>query len=305
MEETKQPGKGNQHQPYYPLSIQAALLLKKLIAGETFAFSKIASKQIQPMIKENVLQCRLKGRTARMLYLPDAEVLAHYLDNVYGIKNLDEYIELRQKKEATRAENILITNHSKIISVRTFQGFLLNTFSPMALSVNGEERILQPSPGCFTFIYDYQTLQVPDDITLVGIENPANFRRIDEQKALFNGLKPLFVNRYPQSQHHDFIAWMQTNQHPYLHFGDLDLAGILIYQNEYLKKLGPDRCSFLVPESTQKLLHKYGNRELYDVQLPLSQQIIEAREQKNVQKLIEWIHTEHKGLEQEIFIKTS
>lgn len=286
------------------LTLLAALRLKRLIAGEVIARSRIECRTIDRLVKEQILQVRLKGRTCRQVYLPKPALLHHYLENVYGIKNLDEYIALLQNQAGTRAENILITADSKATTVRTFQGFLLNTFHPITLTINGEERLLQPSPGCFTFVYDYQTLQVPTGITIVGVENPENFRHIEEQKELFKDINPLFVSRYPQSQHNDFIAWMQTNQHAYLHYGDFDLAGILIYQNEYLKKLGSERCSFFVPRGIEQLLTKYGNRDLYDNQLPLARQITVAKEEKKVSELIELIHREHKGLEQEIYIVT-
>lgn len=287
------------------LTLTTALKLKRFIAGEAIVHSAISSLQVHQFIKNKILEVRLKGRKCQIVYLPDVEVLYDYLNNVYNVKDLDAYIEYLQKKEATRAENVLIAQKSKILPVRTFQGFLLNTFSPTMLCVNGEERQLQSSPGCFTFVYDYQTLQVPEGTTIVGIENPENFRHIEQQKELFKDISPLFVSRYPQSQHNDFVTWMQTNRHPYLHYGDFDLAGILIYQNEYLKKLGSDRCSFLVPSSVGELLPRYGNRELYDTQLPLSEQITVAREEQKVSELFDLIHREHKGLEQEILIQAS
>lgn len=281
------------------LPLGTALILKRLLEGEVIPYSSISTATILQLIQENILRRRLKGRTVHRIYLEDAELLYNYLDNVYGIKSLDEYIDFLQEREATRAENVRIANNSKLIPVRTFQGFLLNTFQPITLIVNGEERLLAPSPGCFTFIYDYQTLCLPEEITIVGVENPENFRHIERQQELFKEITPLFVSRYPQSQHKNFIEWMQGNRHPYLHYGDFDFAGILIYQNEYLKKLG-NRCSFFVPDSVQHLLPRFGNRDLYNTQLPLAEQIVEARAERKVSELIELIHREHKGLEQEI-----
>lgn len=284
------------------LTLIAALRLKRLIAGEVIARSLIECRTIDRLVKERILRVRLYGRSGRQVYLPDAEVLHHYLENVYGIKNLDDYIELLQNPEATRADNILVTTDSKVTAVRTFQGFLVNTLDWIIVTIDGREHLLQPAPGCFTFIYDYQTLQVPEGTTIVGIENPENFRHLEEQRELFKGIKALFVSRYPQSQHNDFIEWMKNNRYTYLHYGDFDLAGILIYQNEYLKKLG-GRCSLFVPPVVKQLLPLYGNRALYDTQLPLAKQITIACRQRNVRQLLELINREHKGLEQEILIQ--
>lgn len=157
-----------------------------------------------------------------------------------------------------------------------------------------------PSPGCFTFIYDYSTCVIPEDVVIVGIENPENFRYIELQKELFQGLTPLFVSRYPQSQHKDLIDWLGNIPNRYLHFGDFDLAGILIYQQEYKKYLG-ERASLFVPILVEDLLPRYGNRELYDKQLPSASRI--SMEEENVKQLVDLIHRYHKGLEQEILIK--
>ena len=51
-----------------------------------------------------------------------------------------------------------------------------------------------------------------------------------------NNQKILFVCRYPQSN--DLIKWLQSIPNRYLHFGDLDFAGINIYLNEFKKYLG-------------------------------------------------------------------
>ena len=73
---------------------------------------------------------------------------------------------------------------------------------------------------------------------------------------------------------------MQTIPNPYLHFGDLDFAGIGIYLNEFKKHL--------------------GNRELYDNQ---KSNFDERDIENSLKVLIESIHEYKKGLEQEVLIK--
>ena len=92
--------------------------------------------------------------------------------------------------------------------------------------------MLYPTEGTFQFIYDYERFILPADITIVGIENPENFRQISQQQYLFKDIKPLFVCRYPQNQSKDLLKWLQSIPNSYLHFGDFDLAGIGIYLNE-------------------------------------------------------------------------
>jgi hypothetical protein len=56
----------------------------------------------------------------------------------------------------------------------------------------------------FKFIYDFEKFIIPQDITIVGIENPENFKRIKKQKYLFENIQSLFISRYPQNQSKDF-----------------------------------------------------------------------------------------------------
>jgi hypothetical protein len=86
----------------------------------------------------------------------------------------------------------------------------------------------------------------------------------------------------------------------YLHFGDLDFAGIGIYLNEYKKYLG-NKAMFYVPENAKDLLEKYGNKELYDNQRDNFDQ--KGIEETKLNHLIALIHELKKGLEQEVFIK--
>jgi hypothetical protein len=107
-------------------------------------------------------------------------------------------------------------------------------------------------------------LALTTDVTIVGIENCENFRWIIKQKELFKHLgKVLFVCRYPQSG--DLVRWLQKIPNKYVHFGDFDLAGVFIFQNEFYNKLG-ERSSFFVPDDIEQRL-KLGSRERYDAQM--------------------------------------
>jgi len=176
----------------------------------------------------------------------------------------------------------------------------VNCYTPITAKVNSNELIINPIDGVFQFICDFESFTIPQDITIVGIENPENFRYIAEQQYLFENIKPLFVSRYPQNQSKDLIKWLLSIPNHYLHFGDFDFAGIGIYLNEYQKHLG-DRSKFFVPENIEELMDKYGNKALYDTQkLNFDARTIKEH---NLLKLISLIHKYKRGLEQEILIK--
>nr|WP_321379191.1 hypothetical protein [uncultured Bacteroides sp.] len=283
------------------ISRHTAKLLKELSEGERISFSRLSNDFFSQLIEERILLVQIQGRTRKSIYLPNPERLEAYLQNHYNISNLDNYIAHLETSNSNRTENIKISGNSKLKKVRTFKGFMVNVLSPITVMLNGKEQILLPNPGSFTFIYDYQSFSIPDHVTVIGIENTENFRYIEKQQELFSKYTPLFVCRYPQSQHKDLIQWLQSIPNPYLHFGDFDFAGITIYQNEYKKYLN-ERASLFFPLVIEELLPCFGNRNLYDKQLHLTNQIIPN--EPNVAKLLQLIHLHHKGLEQEILIDT-
>lgn len=279
----------------------AALQMKLLLDGERIPYSRLSHPVFRQLIDEKILSVQLQGRSKKICYLVDGSLLTHYLHNQFGIDHLNEYIRQLSTSEhaLSRTENIKLSTHSKLTVVRTFQGFMVNSYCPIEIVINKVKQVLHPALGSFTFIYDYASFHIPTDVTVVGIENPANFRYIEKQQALFEGITPLFVCRYPQSQHKDLLDWLQSIPNRYLHFGDFDFAGIRIYQQEYKRVLN-ERASLLIPPNLSELLLKHGNRELYNNQLTLATQLSE--EEPEVKALIRLLHQEHRGLEQEIFI---
>ncbi|MCR5659112.1 MAG: hypothetical protein K6G25_07280, partial [Bacteroidales bacterium] len=99
-------------------------------------------------------------------------------------------------------------------------------------------------------------------------------------------------------QSKDLLKWLQSIPNQYIHFGDLDLAGIAIYENEYYCHLG-ERASFFVPLDFEQRIsegslkrynvqyNRFGNLDIKDLRL---------------QNLLSCIHHYHKGYDQEGFL---
>ena len=282
------------------IPLHIAEKLRLLRNGEILTASSVKHTVIEELIAENIVQ--RNGRVQKRISLVNVNSLTIYLQNKFGINDLDNYISTIQKENLLRGESIEISGNSKLKKVRTFKGFLVDCYTPLQSRINGKSFILNPTEGIFQFIYDFETFEIPADITIVGIENPENFRQIDKQKYLFEDIKPLFVSRYPQNQSKDLIKWLQSIPNKYLHFGDFDFAGIGIYLNEYKNYLR-DRASFFVPDNIEYLFEKHGNKTLYDNQkMNFDKKTID---EIRLLKLIEIIHKYKKGLEQEIFINNT
>jgi len=281
-----------------PISIAESLIL--LQNGEKVPYSKMQNAVTNEMLENGILKKQVYGRSKVLIYLPQKQILMNFLQNHYGISDLQSYVSGLTTENLTRAEATAISSNSKLKGIRTFKGFLINCYFPIQATINDEHIVLNPLKGTFQFIYDYEKFIIPEDITIVGVENSENFRHIDKQQYLFEHIKPLFVSRYPQNQNKDLIKWLQSIPNKYLHFGDFDFAGIGIYLNEYKKYLA-DKASFFIPTDIEKIIVTYGNRERYDIQKGI---IDEKRiEEENLKELITLFHKYKKGLDQEILVQ--
>lgn len=281
---------------------KTASLFQKLILlseGGTLPSSQLRGDWVDDMLGDGVLQKHAHGR--HLCYIaPDADSLAAYLRNRLGINDLHATLRLLQaKEEASRAEQTLATGDSKFFHQRTMTGFLVNSYTDLPATLHGQPIVVHPAEGAFTYIYDYTAFAVAEEVTIIGVENAENFRWIARQSHLFVGYsRPLFVCRYPQNG--DLLRWLLSVSNHYVHFGDFDLAGIHIFLSEFFQHLGPSRAEFFVPDDIYQRLPS-GSRKRYEVQYDKygKMPIIDPR----LLPLVEAIHREHKGYDQEGYIQ--
>jgi len=280
------------------VNLKTAQILVQLLKGDSFAYSKIKNSFIVELLKENILS--ISGKHHKKVWLMNAEQLKLYLSNQYNIENIETYIRAIKNPNTSRADFVKLTGDSKLSKERTFKGFLVNSYQAISAKLNSEELIINPPQGTFVFIYDFENFNIPKNVTIIGVENPRNFRHIYEQSYLFNEIEPLFISRYPQIQNKDVVRWLKQIPNKYLHFGDFDFAGINIYLSEYKKYLG-DRANFFVPKSIKEDI-KFGSRKRFDIQKAKfnKNEIQEA----DLLNLITVIEKKQKGLDQEYYIKT-
>lgn len=280
------------------LSVKVVNHLLRLMDGESIAYSQIKHALIDELINEGILF--KKGKHRQTVQLANQTALQTYLSNQWQIQDLAQLLAVLQNEAAQRADLTAITGDSKYVKTRSFQGFLLNSDTPIDARLHGEPITIAPNAGTFTFIYDYDAF-IPDaTATIVGVENSENFRHLEQQRDLFADIKPLFLSRYPQSQHKDVIRWLCTLPNRYLHFGDIDLAGIAIYLSEYKKYLG-ERASFFIPPTIATDLSQFGNRKRYADQHQTF--ALEDIDEPQLKTLVALIHREQKGLDQEFYLR--
>ena len=225
--------------------------IQALISGEQVAGSKLSNKLLDELMAEGLLSVVTHG-SRKSYRARDVEALKRYL-----IDKDESYRMLEVSSFVSRASLAAETGNSKLMTVRSCPGFPVNSYEPISCSLCDKD---------FVFIDNWRQFSIPQDIVVVGIENMENFRRIRQQKKLFEsvlGNMPLlFVSRYPQST--DLRNWLMGIPNRYVHFGDFDLAGIHIFLTEFQKYLG-DRASFLIPSDIEQRLTQ-GSATRYNIQ---------------------------------------
>lgn len=268
--------------------------INALLAGEKIASSRIPKALRETLLSEGLITVTVHGSRKSVRAL-DAGRLKQFL-----IDNDEKFRILDVEGKTSRAEQASSTGNSKLVSVRSCPGFPVNTYEPIECELNGETFVIHPANGSFTFICDWQSFSVPEDVIVVGIENMENFRLVQRQKYLFEeclgGNKLLFVSRYPQST--DLREWLKSIPNRYVHFGDFDLAGIKIFQTEFERHVG-ERASFMIPSDIEDRI-KNGSSKRYDDQFSHSGNI--SSKDPGVQALIDIINKYRKGYDQEGYI---
>lgn len=268
--------------------------INALLAGDKIASSRIPKAMLETLLSEGLIAVSVHGSRKSVRAL-DAGRLKQFL-----IDNDEKFRILDVEGKTSRAEQASSTGNSKLVSVRSCPGFPVNTYEPIECELNGENFVIHPANGSFTFICDWQSFSVPEDVIVVGIENMENFRLVQRQKYLFEeclgGNKLLFVSRYPQST--DLREWLKSIPNRYVHFGDFDLAGIKIFQTEFERHVG-ERASFMIPSDIEDRI-KNGSSKRYDDQFSHSGNI--SSKDPGVQALIDIINKYRKGYDQEGYI---
>lgn len=273
--------------------------IQALMAGEQVAGSKLNGNLLSELMAEGLLLVIARG-SRKSYRARDIEALKRYL-----IDKDESFRMLEANAADSRASMAAETGNSKLVSVRSCPGFPINSYEPIECSLHGKPFMVNPQEGSFLFVTDWETFVIPGKVIVMGIENMENFGMIRQQRSFFedylkaHGMsgKILFVSRYPQSL--DLRKWLTSIPNHYIYFGDYDLAGINIFLSEFQQYIGKDRSSFLIPDDIELRL-KSGSKSRYDEQYNRFKDM--KSDSQEIQHLIELIHQERKGYDQEGYI---
>lgn len=282
----------------YELTLSMARRFLKLLEGGSMAYSKIDINVAWTLVEEGVLTVITRGQMRSFKVIDAAGCRMCLSRDFTSGMSLEDYIELKSREEEVhRSELVTKAAYSKLIATRAFKGFLVNCYTPIEATFRDAPYLLSPSEGTALFMQDYVHFRIPEDVVVIGLENGENFRYIRGLKYLFEGMKVLFVSRYPQSK--DLRTWLQMIPNRYIHFGDFDLAGVYIYLREFYAHLG-DRAAFFIPEDIEERIQR-GSQLLYDCQYAKYRDM--TVDDGRVKPLVKMIHQYRRGYEQEGYIR--
>jgi hypothetical protein len=285
------------------LTLSFARLLQQLKEGQQVNYGSFQGRNrsvLDQFVKDGVFDLEMIGTQQKKVICRDAVNFDSYLHHKFEIPDLVTYIAFLEKEDTERSDAVKATSNSKYRSTKVFAGFLINAYEEIHCTLNGEPFVVQPRQGAFTFIYDCENFQIPLDFTVVGVEGHENFREIERQHSLFDGIKPLFVWRYLNSN--AIADWLKNIPNPYLHFGDFDPKGLHIYVTEFRNKISVDRCRFLLPGDLDKLMFKYGEKSLFEKQQNFLY-LVKVDLYPELREVIQIIERHRKGLAQEVLIE--
>lgn len=238
-----------------------------MLGGASVASSKL-SKGLKNLLESEhfIIPCSHGSKVTYTIAARDEQLCRNFLASHYNCNcSLEDLLKNYEDADIARGELVNATGSSKFKTVRTWRGFMVNTYHSIEVAL-GKEKIVLPSYiGSAFFVNDFTHFSIPNDVIVVGVENPENFFRIREQRYLFDKCFPdkklLFICRYPQETKTDLFTWMSSITNPYVHFGDFDFYGIKIFLNEFKAKL-QDRATFFIPHDIENRIRK-GNSKLY------------------------------------------
>ena len=209
------------------ITTEQARLLKELAEGKQIPSSQLRAEIFRKLKEEKILLVK-RTHQGKVIYADDPIGLLNYLNNHYLRCTLDEYI-VKNQASPTRTDNVYLTGDSKNKDTeRVFQGFLFKVTEPIQARWKGKEHILTPANGLPVFMPYPDSFKLPEDITIVLVENSENFCMIENQIELFGEMKCFFVPYYPREHYKYFTEWLQKQPNNYVHYGDFDFAGIHI-----------------------------------------------------------------------------
>ena len=246
--------------------------IQNLLKNKEVSFSSVPISFRDELIDEGLVKVKVISANKKKLIITDE--FKEIYQNINKVQNA-----------TTRADLTKLNTHTKIKKISPQEGLYLN----------GKCKILDidlPLTN-MSALFLKELPKIDKNILVICVENFENLIYAQYQFEYFRDDNILFVYRNSA-----MLKFIQNLPNQIIYFGDFDLEGINIYLNSILPK--NKNITFFIPQDIEKLIIKYGSKELYQKQLNHMKNLTSL--DKDIQNLIDIINKEQKSLEQEYFI---
>ena len=225
------------------------------------AFGKTGKVVLEEMRANGIVDIKRENARTRSITLKNAQAFQNYVTKELGANTLGSYIEAMQLENPTRSDLTDLGEDDKLRSINPKSGMHINSPDTLEVIINGQTIRLDFPTGCALFVGKNSCMELAPDILIVGVENFENLTLSLKERALFPiDKKIVFIERGPVLQ-----QFLLNVPNQYMHFGDFDLPGIAIYQNEFAP-ITKDRGRFFIPLDIEILLEN-GSSVLHETHL--------------------------------------
>lgn len=216
------------------------------------------------------------------------------------LKNLEAYLKTFESDEKglKPSEEIARFGRDHLSDRNLWRGFFMKANIRLIVSYNGHAVTIDPDTPLL--VEKPEMLEARfEDLSLWVVENYECFLNLSWMKLFPTGNEPsLIICRWPASKQAriTYGSWPVLKKY---YFGDLDLAGINIFQTEYASLFGED--ALCIPQSFPNDI-SHGSGVLFHRQMKF---LGIKGKTKRIQECIEMIIKSQKGLLQEFYITGS
>ena len=242
--------------------------LLKLKQNKELNYSQIPKKLLQTLKEEGLIN--IIGTSKKKV------VINEYFNIVY--KDIEKISSANSRSELSKISN------SELKQISPMSGFFVNGICKL-------DNIILPIASK-SALFLKKLPKIEQNITVVVVEN---FENMLSPTNIFDKKDILFIYRNKA-----LLDILQDLDNEIFYFGDFDLAGVSIYLNELLVR--NKNIKLFIPKDIKMLLDKFGSHKLYKKQFAKYKNL--KSDIKEVQDLIDTLHSTQKSLEQEWFINS-
>ena len=271
------------------LMVQDGLTIKKSSFGKSFLQS------IEQMRDLGALKEVKISRNSFEISLGDREAYTMYLSVYFKINHLENYIKALEINEPTRAELSNLGVSTKLKSVNPKSGLHINSPDGVSVLINNKEVVLSFPRGCALFVHKDAAIEIAEDILIVGVENFENISGVLQERDILPERKIIFMERSRALQ-----EFLKTVDNDFLYYGDIDRAGVFIFQTEY-EHIVRGKSSFFIPPNIEKIIQEKGISDLHKTHKKKYKNLVGNSDE--IKAILRLMDTYGKTVEQEAFLR--